>query len=230
MNEDREQLSSEPVTALNAADEERTVSEESSQADLGKFKDASTLLAAYNNLQAEFTRKCQLLSRLQKDKIDRSETESSENGDTVGGQDFQDELNVVQSSEENFSESAANEDEKAMDALRQFLGGDEQAKSFIFEIENSKNSGADPYREAWAKLFFSQTQKDQLAADPIVNQYVLSDENVKNKIIEEYLSQLKNNQPPKVMPSQSGVSVSGVLPDRPSTLAEAKQIVDKMFS
>ena len=230
MNEDREQLSSEPVTALNAADEERTVSEESSQADLGKFKDASTLLAAYNNLQAEFTRKCQLLSRLQKDKIDRSETESSENGDTVGGQDFQDELNVVQSSEENFSKSAANEDEKAMDALRQFLGGDEQAKTFIFEIENSKNSGADPYREAWAKLFFSQTQKDQLAADPIVNQYVLSDENVKNKIIEEYLSQLKNNQPPKVMPSQGGVSVSGVLPDRPSTLAEAKKIVDKMFS
>ena len=230
MNEDREQLSSEPVTALNAADEERTVSEESSQADLGKFKDASTLLAAYNNLQAEFTRKCQLLSRLQKDKIDRSETESSENGDTVGGQDLQDEINVVQSSEENFSESAANEDEKAMDALRQFLGGDEQAKSFIFEIENSKNSGADPYREAWAKLFFSQTQKDKLAADPIVNQYVLSDENVKNKIIEEYLSQLKNNQPPKVMPSQGGVSVSGVLPDRPSTLAEAKKIVDKMFS
>ena len=230
MNEDREQLSSEPVTALNAADEERTVSEESSQADLGKFKDASTLLAAYNNLQAEFTRKCQLLSRLQKDKIDRSETESSENGDTVGGQDFQDELNVVQSSEESISKPAANEDEKAMDALRQFLGGDEQAKSFIFEIENSKNSGADPYREAWAKLFFSQTQKDQLAVDTIVNQYVLSDENVKKKIIEEYLSQLKNNQPPKVMPSQGGVSVSGVLPDRPSTLAEAKKIVDKMFS
>ena len=230
MNEDREQLSSEPVTALNAADEERTVSEESSQADLGKFKDASTLLAAYNNLQAEFTRKCQLLSRLQKDKIDRSETESSENGDTVGGQDLQDEINVVQSSEESISKPAANEDEEAMDALRQFLGGDEQAKSFIFEIENSKNSGADPYREAWAKLFFSQTQKDQLAADPIVNQYVLSDENVKNKIIEEYLSQLKNNQPPKVMPSQGGVSVSGVLPDRPSTLAEAKKIVDKMFS
>ena len=56
MNEDREQLSSEPVTALNAADEERTVSEESSQAELGKFKDARTLLAAYNNLQSEFTR------------------------------------------------------------------------------------------------------------------------------------------------------------------------------
>ena len=151
-------------------------------------------------------------------------------GDTVGGQDLQDEINVVQSSEESISKPAANEDEKAMDALRQFLGGDEQAKTFIFEIENSKNSGADPYREAWAKLFFSQTQKDQLAADPIVNQYVLSDENVKNKIIEEYLSQLKNNQPPKVMPSQGGVSVSGVLPDRPSTLAEAKKIVGKMFS
>ena len=230
MIDDREQLSSEPVTALNAADEERTVSEESSQAELGKFKDARTLLAAYNNLQSEFTRKCQLLSRLQKDKIDHGEPETNESDSDVGGQVEQDENNAQpeQLSENQQPDFGANE--KAMDALSQFLGGDEQAKSFIFELENSKNSGADPYKEAWAKLIFSQTDKSQLATDPIINQYVLSDENVKNKIIEEYLVKLQNNQPPKVMPSQGGMSVSGVLPDRPSTLAEAKEIVDKMFS
>ena len=32
----------------------------------GKFKDADTLLSAYNSLQAEFTRKCQRLSALEK--------------------------------------------------------------------------------------------------------------------------------------------------------------------
>ena len=34
---------------------------------LGKFKDAKTLLNAYNSLQAEFTRKCQKLAELQKE-------------------------------------------------------------------------------------------------------------------------------------------------------------------
>ena len=33
---------------------------------IGKFKDANTLLEAYNNLQAEFTRKSQKLAQLQK--------------------------------------------------------------------------------------------------------------------------------------------------------------------
>lgn len=33
---------------------------------IGKFKDAKTLLSAYNNLQSEFTRKCQKLSELEK--------------------------------------------------------------------------------------------------------------------------------------------------------------------
>ena len=34
---------------------------------LGKFKDAKTLLNAYNSLQSEFTRKCQKLAELQKE-------------------------------------------------------------------------------------------------------------------------------------------------------------------
>ena len=32
---------------------------------LGKFKDEKSLLEAYNNLQSEFTKKCQALSKLQ---------------------------------------------------------------------------------------------------------------------------------------------------------------------
>ena len=39
---------------------------------LGKFKDAETLLSAYNNLQAEFTKKCQKLSELERQNVDAS--------------------------------------------------------------------------------------------------------------------------------------------------------------
>lgn len=37
---------------------------------LGKFKSEQSLLEAYNNLQAEFTRKCQKLSELEKHSLD----------------------------------------------------------------------------------------------------------------------------------------------------------------
>lgn len=38
----------------------------------GKFKDADALLSAYNSLQAEFTRKCQRLAELEKQKEEQA--------------------------------------------------------------------------------------------------------------------------------------------------------------
>ena len=81
MDEEREQPKSEPATALNAADENSAVSEIGSQEiDLGKFKNTKALLDAYNNLQAEFTKKSQQLSQLKQDKINEEKIEQkSEN-------------------------------------------------------------------------------------------------------------------------------------------------------
>lgn len=39
---------------------------------LGKFKDAQSLLSAYNSLQAEFTKKCQALSEVSKQLKDQT--------------------------------------------------------------------------------------------------------------------------------------------------------------
>jgi len=69
MEETREQPIIMPATALNAADEKSAMSEVGSQdMNMGKFKSVQALMDAYNNLQAEFTKKCQKLSQLQKDK------------------------------------------------------------------------------------------------------------------------------------------------------------------
>ena len=71
MEENREQPIIMPATALNAAEENSAMSEIGSQnGELGKFKNSKALLDAYNNLQSEFTKKCQMLSQLQKDKTD----------------------------------------------------------------------------------------------------------------------------------------------------------------
>ena len=82
---DREQPIVEPTNALNKENDERVVSEIGSQkTDLGKFKSVEALLDAYNNLQSEFTKKCQLLSSMEKDKTEQEKIEIREQQEKVG--------------------------------------------------------------------------------------------------------------------------------------------------
>ena len=82
---DREQPIEEPTNALNKENDERVVSEIGSQkTDLGKFKSVEALLDAYNNLQSEFTKKCQLLSSMEKDKTEQEKIEIREQQEKVG--------------------------------------------------------------------------------------------------------------------------------------------------
>ena len=55
-------------------------------------------------------------------------------------------------------------------------------------------------------------------------------ENIRNKIINDYFINLNKSQPPIVISSQSGERLSGVQPDSPKTLAEAKKQLEKLFS
>lgn len=66
-------VSGETVESGAASENGSLTASEQGQADLGKFKSAQALLDAYNNLQAEFTKKCQRLSELEKDKIAEDE-------------------------------------------------------------------------------------------------------------------------------------------------------------
>src|SRR5574344_1723568 len=49
---------------------------------LGKFNSPEDLLKAYNNLQAEFTRKCQKLSEIQKQVPEKGDNETSHEDET----------------------------------------------------------------------------------------------------------------------------------------------------
>ena len=201
MEEDREQPTIMPATALNPADDESAMSEVGSlEVDLGKFKNVQALLDAYNSLQSEFTKKCQMLSRLEKDKMD---LESKETTTENGGEE----------------------------ELNSFLEGNMQAQKFADEIKNkfAYTKKLSPFEVAWAEVVLSHLQEGDKISDPIINQYVLSDEKVKNKIITDFIKDLGNTNSPIIMSSQSGERLSGVLPDNPKTLDEAKRIVDKMF-
>ena len=252
MEEIREQPTVEPADALNKAQEERAVSDVGSQ-DLGKFKDPQALLEAYNNLQAEFTRKSQLLAVLQKDKVDEAKDKettiseeiliendkktqkNNENSDNI--HHFQEQ--TIKSSStidsDNVKENQDNfhaDEQENLDKLNQFLDENNDAKAYADEIKDylkSNNGIKNPFENVWANIVLSHIKSNE-KDDPIINQYIFSNEDLKNKIIENYLNELSNSRPPMVLSSQGGERVSGVFPDSPKSLAEAKKIVNNMFS
>ncbi len=62
---------------------------------LGKFKDAQTLLDAYNNLQSDYTKKCQALSSLQKNLKENEAVEPSPES-TAGEISSEDRIKLLQ--------------------------------------------------------------------------------------------------------------------------------------
>ena len=238
MEELREQPTVEPATASNLAD--TSVASDVGSQNLGKFKDAGALLEAYNNLQSEFTRKCQLLKSLQKDKVDQAQEETGDETNK-NSEIFEENASKNMQNEENFAqtgqlqspaqESEDNNQEDYLRALSQFLDENQEAKAFETELKEQalkENRIKNPFEDAWAKVVLSHL-KENKTGDPIINQYVLSNEGVKNQIIENYLTELTKSRPPLVISTQ-GEKVSGVLPDSPRTLDEAKRIVNNMFS
>ena len=203
MEENREQPMEEQTNALNKAEDESVASDIGSQnngsaGEYGKFKSPEALLDAYNNLEKEFTRKCQRLSELEKDKTEEKEISLedkfsqflSENADATG-----------------YSEE-----------IMKIAQSDEKIKSL-----------QDPFMAAWCKVLCEDVLHRASAGDYCLNKYVLSSEEIQHKIVEDYLGKLREQKNPVVISSSSGERVSSAEIEHPSTLEEAKQLVDKMF-
>lgn len=203
MEENREQPMEEQTNALNKAEDESVASDIGSQnngsaGEYGKFKSPEALLDAYNNLEKEFTRKCQRLSELEKDKTEENEI----------------------SLEDKFS---------------QFLSENTDATGYSEEIKKIAQSDdkikslQDPFMAAWCKVLCEDVLHRASAGDYCLNKYVLSSEEIQHKIVEDYLGKLREQKNPVVISSSSGERVSSAEIEHPSTLEEAKQLVDKMF-
>jgi hypothetical protein len=181
---------------------------------LGKFKDAESLLAAYNNLQAEFTKKCQALAQLKKE----NETKQIDN---------------------NLSESKLPiyEREDWTDKVSAFLQENKQAQPFAKQIaeiilKDEAIAQSDSALDiAFAKVMSSSMVLPEKVVDDekFVNDYVLKSEKVKKAVLEVYLKELEKNKTPNLL---SGASSSQVLykTKQASSLSEAKEIVKQMFN
>jgi len=166
----------------------------------GKFKTPEALLEAYNNLQAEFTRKCQRLSEVEKEKT--SENKLS--------------------------------DEEISEGLSKFLENNTDAQNYSDELikKVKENNGNNPFDKAWADILKEKFAGSfgKKTSDPLVKKYIFNDEEVINKVIECYMKDLNSKKPPVILSSDSGQRATRQESPKPANLAEAKKMVEEMFS
>lgn len=152
------------------------VEEQKSEAEngeaVGKFKDANALLEAYNNLEKEFTKKCQRLSALEKDKVEEDEA-----------------LNKQVDEKLSLFLSTNGEATTYKEELIERVKNDDSLKKMD-----------DPFGYVWAEMVFDKIKNQK--ADATIKNYILGNDDLKNAVIENYINQLAENKSPVIISSK----------------------------
>ena len=175
-----------------------------------KFKSVEALTLAYENLEKEFTKKCQMLSALQAKQVC-----------------------------DNNSEELLPQYEKSdwFDKVTSFLNENELAKNYTKEISEVliNDSGIAKDKNALKLAFFEvlkknyKTEKDLIESEDFLKDYVYSNEKIKTTIIENYLNNLSLN---KTIPLISNVNgTNGLLAGKykPKSIADAGRVAENIF-
>ena len=215
MNEEvnGEQLSSEIGNVQDETVSNGTTLTEDANGSLGKFKDTESMLNAYNNLQAEFTKKCQKLSDVTK------------------------ELQEIQKTlEQNKKEDMPlYEKENWQEAVESFLSKNGKAQKYSKEISDeilqdpdlAKSPNALPL--AWERVMNKNFYSPEMLAEDkdFINEKILSKSEVKKQVLEEYFKQLQNTEnPPVIARAGNTLKVTTVVP---KSMSEAKAMVEELF-
>lgn len=190
---------------LGSSEDLQSVEADKSEAErgvpIGKFKNVEDLFDAYNNLQSEFTRKCQKLAEIEKEKTAQESSASAEEN-----------------------------------SLREFLSKNQEAVVYVDELktrvlnDEKLQKEKDPYGTAWAGFLYEKLTSPNRSQEPIVKDFVLKDEKLKNLVIENYVLQLQKQNAPIVMSSNSGERVTKVATPKPDSFENAKSVALDIFS
>lgn len=175
---------------------------------LGKFKDAQSLYSAYNSLQAEFTRKCQRLSELEKTSVSNQDVHESP---------------VYKSDDWNKQ-------------VVEFLNKNEDAKPFAKEIcdeimsSEDIQSSKDALSLAWANVIKKNyTKPSEIESDEFINKHILSSEKITQKVAELLANRAREHNLPKMVGVHAGSHINLPSQPHPLTLEDAREVVRKMI-
>lgn len=191
-------MENETIEQLNAEPEQQTENSEGSI--YGKFKDAQTLLDAYNSLEAEFTRKSQKLAEFQKK---QNENAVFSNNDSLE--------NIL---------SDPTDLEKYKKEVAEIIDNDKDISS----LPNRNLVALKIIKEA------ERRTADSLNNPDYVDKYIESNDKIKEKIISNYLSSLNESpSAPKVISGNSSNIYFSPSLNMPKTLKDAGEILSKML-
>lgn len=192
-NELIEQLEAEPEEIKNQP-------ENSNSSIYGKFKDAQTLLEAYNSLQAEFTRKSQKLSEIQKELNDNALFSKSDSIDEI----LKDSTDL----------------EKYKKEVTEILDNDKD----LSNLPNRNHVAFKIIKEAERRTANTLNNQDY------IDKYIENNEILKQKILSKYLSSLnETSSAPKVISGNSSNIYFSPSLNMPKTLKDAGDILTKML-
>lgn len=179
---------------------EKPVSQElKGSVDLGKFKDAESLLKAYNSLQTEFTKKSQRLSELE-----NSNTEFSR--------------------EEKINQ-AIKELEQNHNIAQRFA---QDIKSAVKDIDSAdyKQIVQEELLKTLEKNY--KTATEYVADEQFLNDYVYNNQSIRDNIIRDYLASLTNTSPVRVV-SKLSSSIPVSPPNSPATIQDAGKLAKNII-
>jgi len=200
---------------------------------IGKFKDATKLYEAYNNLQAEFTRKCQELANIKKqveaDELSKDDINASSDN-TIA------ESSENNSREEKTAKKALSDSDFAAKLLK-FAENNPEALTFVEQIKDEikTNSGLEQLDDGFqiAYRLVQEKQKyspaELMASQQFVEDFIMTNEEVKNKVIDNYIKSLASEKKtPKLISGENTFSALAGNTEIAS-LADANKIFKKML-
>ena len=166
----------------------------------GKFKDSEALLEAYNNLQSEFTKKCQTLADLKK------------------------------KGEENVHFDNLNQ------KMQNFFGAHPEAADFKEAILNQVSDDKllqddNPFERAFGKIAIQnfKTPNNLVQDESFLEQFVFKNDQIKERILNDYFSQVNFASSPKLISSHAGSAPSITPKSLPKNIVEAGKMAKAIF-
>ena len=180
---------------------------------LGKFKDSAKLLDAYNELQSEFTRKCQRLSEAEKKLQEVNELNNTSQNESPTTNEFAWNKNISE-----FLQSHKNASELVEEITNEIIND--------INLQSSEDGLEKAYNRVIEKKYIPHSQ---LANDKdFLEKYIYTNDEIKNKIIKEYVDTLQTNKNPITI-SNDGFSRGVSSGYNFQSLEDARSYVENMF-
>jgi len=217
----------------------------------GKFKDATSLVKAYDSLQAEFTRKSQKLSETLK-KLEEIQSKSSGLAqESSEGSNLDISNNMTENKQDLNQQEVNSEEDKVKLQLEKekqrtewrkrvndFLSSTPEAKEFTRDmadilkknsgLKNSENGLQIAYDLARAKGL--KKPADIIKDQSFIDDYVLNNQEIRSAIIKDYIQSMQTSfAVPKTMVGSSGTVFAHPSKPKPRTIADAGKLVSKML-